>query len=26
VLVAGGRNLVVFRDLEDGAWYEQASA
>ena len=26
VLVAGGRNTVVFRDLEDGAWYEQASA
>jgi hypothetical protein len=26
VLVAGGRNLVVFRDLQDGAWYEQASA
>ena len=26
VLVAGGRNTVVFRDLQDGAWYEQASA
>jgi hypothetical protein len=26
VLVAGGRNTVVFRDLKDGAWYEQASA
>jgi hypothetical protein len=26
VLVAGGRNMVVFRDLEQGAWYEQASA
>jgi hypothetical protein len=26
VLVAGGRNIVVFRDLEEGAWYEQASA
>lgn len=26
VLVAGGRNTVVFRDLEEGAWYEQASA
>ena len=26
VLVAGGRNMVVFRDLEEGAWYEQASA
>jgi len=26
VLVAGGRNPVVFRDLEGGVWYEQASA
>jgi hypothetical protein len=26
VLVAGGRNTVVFRDLEESAWYEQASA
>jgi hypothetical protein len=26
VLVAGGRNTVVFRDLLEGAWYEQASA
>ena len=26
VLVAGGRNTVVFRDLIEGAWYEQASA
>ena len=26
VLIAGGRNTVVFRDLEEGAWYEQASA
>ena len=26
VLVAGGRNAVVFRDLVDGAWYMQASA
>jgi hypothetical protein len=26
VLVAGGRNLVVFRDLEAGTWHEQASA
>lgn len=26
VLVAGGRNTVVFRDLIEGGWYEQASA
>ena len=26
VLVAGGRNTVVFRDLVQDAWYEQASA
>lgn len=26
VLVAGGRNTVVFRDLQDGGWYEQDSA
>jgi hypothetical protein len=26
VLVAGGRNTVVFRDLEEGTWYQQASA
>jgi hypothetical protein len=26
VLVTGGRNTVVFRDLVEGAWYEQASA
>ena len=26
VLVAGGRNTVVFRDLQEGIWYEQASA
>jgi hypothetical protein len=26
ILVAGGRNTVVYRDLVEGAWYEQASA
>jgi hypothetical protein len=26
VLVAGGRNTVVFRDLVSGIWFEQASA
>src|SRR3954452_13535672 len=26
VVVTGGRNTVVFRDLVEGAWYEQASA
>ena len=26
VVTTCGRDVVVFRDLQDGAWYEQASA